>query len=207
MKRVIKFRGYNVKNKEWLYGFYLQNRGLHFVCPDEFADGKGWDDYEVDLDTVGQFTGLHDKNGNEIYEGDIVKIRRTPKGRRLSVPVRHIVTCESVCNWYFEPLTSNVIALSMTNQCEFDGYKFEVIGNIYDNSATLDTHIIDCGLSIRVANLCIANNIITLRDLVKLHKTDWLKFRNGGYKSLHELDELLKKNNLNWAEYESDKTL
>lgn len=70
--RTIKFRGYNRKNKEWIYGFYLQNRGAHFVCPDEFANGKSWDDYDVVPDTVWQYTGLKDKSGREIYEGDLV---------------------------------------------------------------------------------------------------------------------------------------
>lgn len=51
--REINFRGYNRKNKQWLYGFYLQNRGYHFVCPDEWATGKLWDDYQVEPETVG----------------------------------------------------------------------------------------------------------------------------------------------------------
>ncbi len=72
--RQIKYRGYNRKNGKWLYGFYLQNRGAHFVCPDEFAIGKTWDDYEVDPETVCEFTGLVDMNDKEVYEGDIVRL-------------------------------------------------------------------------------------------------------------------------------------
>lgn len=63
MAREIKFRGYNRKNKEWLYGFYVQNRGAHFVCPDEFAVNKSWDDNEHvgdSLDDIEVIGNIHD---------------------------------------------------------------------------------------------------------------------------------------------------
>lgn len=67
--KVIKFKGFNKKNNVWLYGFYLQNRGAHFVCPDEFAIDKTWEDYEVDPSTVKQLLCIS-KEGKEIYEDD-----------------------------------------------------------------------------------------------------------------------------------------
>ena len=72
-KREILFRGWNKKNKKWLYGYYFVNRGEHFIAPDEFVNPlTSYEDYVVDANTVGQYTGLKDKNGKKIFEGDIL---------------------------------------------------------------------------------------------------------------------------------------
>lgn len=97
--REIKFRGYNRKNNEWLYGYYLQNRGAHFVCPDEFADGKSWDDYEIDPESLGQSTGLKDKAGTEIYEGDVVELLSYLEGHRIEYRDGQWIAVDAACGW------------------------------------------------------------------------------------------------------------
>ena len=69
------------------------------------------------------------------------------------------------------------------------------------DNETLAKRIEDCNLSVRTTNLCKANGIDTLGDLCKLHKFDWLKYRNSGKKSLLELDDLLSANGLEWAKW------
>ena len=123
MNREIKFRAWNKKEE------YMEIVDDLQMFSNDLSIGIPSKDYFLRKDDVElmQYTGLHDKNGKEIYEGDIVKV--TYKNETEIFEVRYDE--ENTCfRMYYEDLKFLDFAIE-----EVDLY--EVIGNIYDNPELL----------------------------------------------------------------------
>lgn len=135
--RVIKFRAKSLFKPEWWFGNYVYSakEDKHYIVHEAISDSKWFVRFshfaEVDPKTLGQFTGLTDKNGAEIYESDIVLTQNETKRLIAYENSAFHVNGEFEGKKVTHPLYYQCI-LKKDNKIDF-----EVIGNIHENPELL----------------------------------------------------------------------
>lgn len=124
MNRDIEFRGLtgSVKGDKWVYGTFYKVKSLLSDDKTYYIRNEHLTDYIVDSETLGQYTGLKDKNGKKIFEGDIVLING-----------KHTDEVIFECGCFL--MKKQLYNYEFTYQ---NFHNLEVIGNIYENKELLE---------------------------------------------------------------------
>ena len=144
--REIKFRGKSPCFNTWLYGDLVRAEGIPCICEKgsmemdghhirQFADRPQY----VREDTIGQFTGIKDNKGNEIYEGDIIRFKYEDYSEYSYNGYHHPVEVISVVTFEWGSYKIDGYPCRLGACCDWaeDECEFEVIGNIYDKPELL----------------------------------------------------------------------
>lgn len=127
--REILFRGKRIDNGEWVEGtLYQISTDLN---PFIMVENKHGCSYAVDEETVGQYTGLKDKHGKQIFEGDIVDCWSDGVNAKGTVQQRRDGL------WIIYPAWQKTIMWGLCPD-EYSKTTVEVIGNIHDNPELLE---------------------------------------------------------------------
>jgi len=125
--REIKFRGLCEKTKEWIYGYYFEAEYCDSFGKCSYIKRHGENGRKVIPETVGQFTGLTDKNGKELYFDDYVRLKYNDRIYHVKQDDYGIPLFadfkdgqDKSFEWYF-------LYMGETDN------DFEIIGNIYEN--------------------------------------------------------------------------
>lgn len=125
-------------NGEWVEGFYVKCRRHHYILP--IYDNQGFDEryadwIEVEEETICQYTGLTDKNGRMIFEGDVLRFVNRHNNHKWLCTVEFLKgdficryiehdgfgECNHFCSWH-------------------EKVEWEVIGNVFDNPELLEVN-------------------------------------------------------------------
>lgn len=149
MNREILFRGKRIDTGEWVEGYLFCCWGQIYIIREMIKNNPVMK--EADSETICQYTSLDDKNGNKIFEGDIVKLV-LPDGeiRYFKVSIKNVVR-KVLCHPDFDDKSSKVEITGVV--FEWNGYELfpcvdtygvpdykmmEVIGNIFDNPELME---------------------------------------------------------------------
>lgn len=139
--QLIKFRGRSEKTGAWVYGFLVERHQKYIVEEIMKSGPEYWE--LVDPETVGQFTGLRDKNGMEVYEGDVIRY----EGYDGTIDHAEVVWNQDFLAWMVDDrsgrglislydLTAEKTLDEDTGQFNCD--EVEVIGNIHEKTELLE---------------------------------------------------------------------
>lgn len=144
--REIKFRGYSVDDDKWVYGFYVfdEFKGANGRAGIAVVDTPlGFELTTVHPKSVGQYTGLKDKSGTEIYEGDILYFKKTLK--QPSGDLTHEVTGQVQYRKGMPQLDGKTKQMQGDEENEHESRSillspeiYKVIGNIFENPELIE---------------------------------------------------------------------
>lgn len=144
--REILFRSKTIENEQWVEGYFVHVPCGRFLSEEYLIqtikdDGRIGQLHTVYESTVEQFTGLTDKNGKKIFEGDIVKITDTIVEFETSAYIK-FGNPNAQYSWGFQlvPLEYKPFAVDILHWVDMEesGAFIEVIGNIHDNPELLE---------------------------------------------------------------------
>lgn len=132
MNRTIKFRGLRTDGKGWgwVYGHYFYDRQVmqSYIINDE-------SNVDVFSDSVGQYTGLKDKNGVEIYEGDIIGDWTDVDGEQV-LSRCPVFFDETLGKWMIDVNHGKEMHIAYSLATELNDFDYEIIGNIHEKTET-----------------------------------------------------------------------